>query len=66
MGASFVMVYLWGAALFIFLLTVPKQETKEEKVWTELEESVVKKKKDVPSKRHKLGDVDWDKVNGHH
>ncbi len=55
------MVYLWGAVLFIFLFTVPQQETKEDKVWREVEESVVEKrekeKEDGSSKRHKIGDV---------
>lgn len=53
------MVWAWGVILFIFLFTVPKQETKEEKVWRQLEEAVIKKeKKDVPlEKRLKIGDV---------
>jgi hypothetical protein len=59
------MVFLWGAVLFIFLFTVPKQEKPEEKVWRELEESINKESEQRvdEKKRLKIKDVDWDKLD---
>ena len=58
------MIYLWGVCLFIFLFTVPKQEKPEDKIWTELEESITvqPEKKVEENNRQKMGEVDWDKV----
>ena len=56
------MVYIWGAVLFIFLFTIPTQEKKEDKVWRELEESVIQKEEKKEEKKEKkerlrIGDV---------
>ena len=61
------MVFLWAGVLFIFLFTVPKQETPEQKVWRELEESIIVKQKPEEkvkdNRRLRIKDIDWDKVD---
>lgn len=53
------MVYLWGAALFIFLFTVPTQtEDKKDSISIELtEEDYNIKQIKEPKRRYKLKDV---------